>query len=291
MPETESTETLSNLASLLLRPLRSMAPQSLDACSVPCETTGYGAAWKRGDAWSVAPNPIPVNHVTRAGFLWRSGEAYRLDPTLGSAPAWWIPVGSGGQREAAPALDPDAVATRTVPEGSGERVITLEVRPGSSASAHAMEERLSAGFTASEISDNGTFLPGEGVIRWGPFFDNQPRTLRYRLGAPEGFTGEIALIGLVSADGSDFPISGTSVVRFGSEPLPPPVEVQVDSDRLAVDIRGPLNARVIIETAESLSSPWTVATEFRLDRAGQDWSVPIEILESGRFFRIRVEIP
>jgi len=37
--------------------------------------------------------------------------------------------------------------------------------------------------------------------------------------------------------------------------------------------------------------PWTLATEFQLSRPGQDWGVPVEIQNSGRFFRVRIVVP
>ncbi len=252
------------------------------------EVTGYGAAWKRGEPWSVAPNPIPVNYVTRAGFLWRAGEAYRLDASVGGAPTWWIPgTSSGSGRIAGPAIDPIPTLQRTV----NGNLVTLSVVPGTGVSAYAIEERLFVGFNATDISVGGTFQSSDGVLRWGPFFDNQPRTFTYRLVPPANFDGEIALLGLLSADGESFPATGQAVVRFGSTPLPPPVRTDLEGDRLALDLSGPLNARVLIETAEALGAPWTLATEFQLSRPGQDWSVPVEIQNSGRFFRVRIEVP
>jgi hypothetical protein len=44
--------------------------------------TGYGAAWKSGATWSVGPVPIPIGYVTRAGYLWKGGEAYHYDRTV-----------------------------------------------------------------------------------------------------------------------------------------------------------------------------------------------------------------
>ena len=51
------------------------------------EVTAYGAAWKRGQSWTVPPVPIPIGYVTRAGYLWRMGETYRRYP--GECPACW----------------------------------------------------------------------------------------------------------------------------------------------------------------------------------------------------------
>ena len=57
------------------------------------EVTGYGAAWKKGDRWTVPPASIPIGHVTRAGYLWRMGETYRRD--VGDGPLCWMPLGAG----------------------------------------------------------------------------------------------------------------------------------------------------------------------------------------------------
>jgi hypothetical protein len=54
------------------------------------EVTGYGAAWKNGHTWTVPPLPIPIAHVTRAGYLWRQGETYRRD--AGTCPLCWVPL-------------------------------------------------------------------------------------------------------------------------------------------------------------------------------------------------------
>jgi hypothetical protein len=52
------------------------------------EMTAYGAAWKKGQGWTEGPAPIPIGYVTRAGYLWRSGEVYHYDPT--ADPAVWV---------------------------------------------------------------------------------------------------------------------------------------------------------------------------------------------------------
>ena len=57
------------------------------------EVTGYGAAWKKGNTWTVPPLPIPIGYVTRAGYLWRVGETYRRD-AVGDYPLCWMPLGA-----------------------------------------------------------------------------------------------------------------------------------------------------------------------------------------------------
>lgn len=251
------------------------------------EVTGYGAAWKRGEPWTLPPNPIPVNYVTRAGFLWRNGELYRLDPGAGAAPLWWVPDAANKPSVVRQTVTEASAATRTFAGKS----VTVSAAPAETVSVYAVEERLFAGFTATDISHGGVFLPATGLVRWGPFFDHQVRELTYTVGAPANFEGEIAVLGLVSEDGDSLPVAGDSVLRFGTAELPPPVTPGFSGDSFKLDVAGPLNARVVIETSDSVGGGWTVATEFELNKPDQRWSVPVEIQESGKFFRVRVIVP
>ncbi len=52
------------------------------------EVQAYQSAWKQGQTWSKAPNPIPIGYLTRAGFLYELGETYQY--IGGSAPACWV---------------------------------------------------------------------------------------------------------------------------------------------------------------------------------------------------------
>ena len=54
------------------------------------EVTGYGRAWKTGALWENAPNPIPINYVTRAGAIWKNGESYVWVAEEGEAPRGWV---------------------------------------------------------------------------------------------------------------------------------------------------------------------------------------------------------
>ncbi len=42
------------------------------------EVTAYGAAWRTGTTWPAGPATIPIEFVTRAGYLWRKGGQYHL---------------------------------------------------------------------------------------------------------------------------------------------------------------------------------------------------------------------
>jgi len=57
-------------------------------CLVINEMTAYGSCWKTGCTWPVEPNPIPIGYVTRAGFLWKSGECYHFDGSFALPESW-----------------------------------------------------------------------------------------------------------------------------------------------------------------------------------------------------------
>ena len=178
-----------------------------DSVITASELTAYGAAWKAGKAWPGVSGAIPMDHVTRAGALWRGGEHYRFDPGAGPAPLCWIsapPLVPGAKPAGADRLGQGflGVALRSVDAS----VVSLRVLLPPGVDAYAAEERVGA--EPSAISDGGTYDAEAGVVRWGPFVDGQPRTLTYRIGtaavaaAPKGsvsFDGVSAQIGTSGA--------------------------------------------------------------------------------------------
>jgi len=54
------------------------------------EFEAYNAAWRTNEAWPTAPAAIPVDFLTRAGYLLQKGGAYK---NIGvGKPATWVPV-------------------------------------------------------------------------------------------------------------------------------------------------------------------------------------------------------
>ena len=62
------------------------------------EATAYGASWRKGASWPSGPNPIPIDYVTRAGTLWKNGEAYTIDAKVSGPPLWWVNSSGGNLR-------------------------------------------------------------------------------------------------------------------------------------------------------------------------------------------------
>jgi len=225
------------------------------------EMTGYGAAWKRGSAWAVPPVPIPVGFVTRAGYVWRLGEAYRRDE--GDCPLCWVPLAavpmplpdallslddiltprgpwSPGSFEivrspgaslrlrsgpAAPGAPAPISPVRRSPIGTAVRqapttyvptvplVVTLAVAPDGDVQTWALEETVPAGWHVSAVSADGYWDEKAGVVRWGPFFDETPQTLRYTLTPPAGAAGPQELRGTASFDGADVAVMGVRTLQ------------------------------------------------------------------------------
>ena len=73
---------------------------------------------------------------------------------------------------------------------------------------YALEETVPPGFTVSNITAGGFFDTAHRKIKWGPFFDNLPRTFTYRLAAPPEAGGVYPLTGEGSFDGQPVPIGG-----------------------------------------------------------------------------------
>jgi hypothetical protein len=87
------------------------------------------------------------------------------------------------------------------PEVRGRRIhVRIDVRPPASATTQAIEHRPPPGARVRQISHGGVFDAATGLVKWGPFFDDQPRTLTYRIVLPPG-VAMTRLRGRVSFDG------------------------------------------------------------------------------------------
>ncbi|MBI2925491.1 MAG: hypothetical protein HYY24_07285 [Verrucomicrobia bacterium] len=209
------------------------------------EVTAYASAWRNGTEWPVPPNPIPISYVTRAGALWRGGEAYTFDPSAGPPPLCWVNaprVGpeSVGDVGAALALGSEeaeelkaavraavGAATREFTAGTDATVgltVTIRVAPATGVLSYAVEDVLPAGWAAFDVDTDGAFEARSGRIKWGPFFDDTPRVLTYRV-TPSLKRNSCAKFGATASfDGIDVAITGVkklrdeAVLNFGAAP-------------------------------------------------------------------------
>lgn len=103
--------------------------------------------------------------------------------------------------------------------------VSVTITPEAAVNVYAAEERVPNGWTVTEVLDLGS--SSGGVIRWGPFFDSQVRTLRYSLQATAGASASV-VSGAVSFDGDDVVPSGDVALATGGGGAPVIVEQPSD---------------------------------------------------------------
>jgi hypothetical protein len=247
------------------------------------ELTAYAAAWKTGSNTV----EIPLSYVTRAAMIWRNGEQYRFVPT-NPPPACWVPL--GGTLRTLAALD----GARAVRSAAGNITagasteITISVLPPGGVGGYAVEERIPAGWTATNISDDGTFGAASGVIRWGIFLDGQSRTVSYRLSAPGGICSIGDLEGQVSFDGENETVGGaTRLIAADTSAALSVAQCERRADgTVALNLAGPAGQVCILEASADLQS-WDVVDEVFLPD-GELSFVDNTAAGQRRFYRLRV---
>ena len=85
--------------------------------------------------------------------------------------------------------------------------ISISVKAANSAEAWAVEETIPFGLKPVHMSDNGIWDSENNVLRWGTFYDHDVHTFTY---AVMGSTGNYELSGVLSLNGKDYLIPGTT---------------------------------------------------------------------------------
>ena len=101
--------------------------------------------------------------------------------------------------------------------------VTFHVTPSAGISVYAAEDQIGypgypadspTGLQVTNISHNGDSNGRQ--IRWGPFFDNQPRELSYQVVMPYTPPRLLDFTGNVSFDGTGVPVAGKREAEAGS---------------------------------------------------------------------------
>ena len=251
------------------------------------EVTGYAAAWKLGETWPAGPNPIPASYVTRAGLIWRQGEAYRFFAT-NPPPLCWVPLaGRGGVFLAASA----STATRSISGGTesgGPRLVTLQVEPAATVTAYNVEERVPEGWTVQNITGDGALDPVRRVVRWGLYLDSEARVLSYQLVPPEGIAAGGQLLGEVTLDGEVLTFAGADSVVS----VDPATQLRLQSTQLTGDggvqlkLGGAASQICILESSSDLMN-WGFVAELFLPEGELEFR-DSEVGETQqRYYRLR----
>jgi hypothetical protein len=114
--------------------------------------------------------------------------------------------------------------------------ITITATPRGNVSCYAVTETIVPGLTPSGLAANAVWNPANNTIYWGPFVDDQPRSLTYELTGP---AGTFPLAGQGSFDGYPATVTGAASVTFNPAYIAP-------STNYAVCVTGPVDYSVDI---------------------------------------------
>ena len=217
--------------------------------SVP-ELAAYYGAWKKGQAWTIAPTNITIEYVTCATYLWEQGGYYKQDLTVTNvAPLWWITTSAptnAAMLASMPALavakelsSDSPVAQAFLPavsptflsagEGSSTNplnVITLgpvlyqagqpisltnRVSVTTGLRTYAVEQFVPPGWTLVSVG-NGVWDSTNSKAKWGPFFDRASRDLVVTVLPPPGANGLQSVPGAAAYDGHRIAVAGVRIV-------------------------------------------------------------------------------
>ena len=164
------------------------------------EATAYGAAWQRNASWPAGPSPIPMDYVTNAGYLWKSGEIYYFDGTQ-TPPNCWAAGAVKMRLRAAPATAGCRICRQLADHAAAGAPVTIQVTvtPSTGVACYAVQEIPPAGWRVTGISDGGQTQGG--LVKWGPFFDHTIRALRYTVLPDDRAAGRYTVAGAASFDG------------------------------------------------------------------------------------------
>jgi hypothetical protein len=259
------------------------------------EITSYASAWRRGSPWPSAPQKIPIDFVTRAGYLWRLGEGYWHDLRGATAPMWW--KAATDPKPAARSVGPGmasklSIAERRVPQDwvfPAPLIVTLQVDPVVGAGSVAVEDRVPTGWRVEEPNLGGGVNDTGQWVRWGPFFDSNPRTLQYRLVPTANAELGGLFEGIISVDGLNTSIGGVACIPQPAS-VPPGIRLRTASasSPSKLEIVGETGSDLKLEMSTDLRSWSTVQ---HVLGQGADRPVVVELATDPavpvRFWRVR----
>lgn len=163
------------------------------------------------------------------------------------------------------------VARTITSNGTVAPEVQLQVASIGNTSAYIIEEQLPKGISVTELSHGGAYDVNSGLLRWGPFTDNQNRTLSYRISER---TGQFILSGRGSVDGRSVPVSGDELATLAGipdqkvalpsiEPKPSgvfPVRVTIETDTADATIYYTMDGSTPDESSLQYTEPFEITT-------------------------------
>lgn len=285
---------------------------SNDAISI-AEVTAYTLAWQLGEQWPVEPKVIPVDYVTRAGALWKGGETYLFDnDPATNAPMWWVnppPTSPALHTDASEAPDPavaepprsvrlqsargtptPVLASRSAPAHftpSQPTPVRVRVVPDAATLSFAIEETPPEGWILRNVSHGGRIDRVHHTIKWGPFYDTEPRDLTYEATPLPGSLTTAAFEGVASFNGRSVRLQGTQQMLPPGTVVAPTLSVAASANgQFRFRLTGAPGARYLIESSSNLQD-WLPLQSVTADDAGTLDHAVSQLGLTQRFFRAR----
>ncbi len=208
----------------------------------------YYSSWLAGEPWKNNPSEIPIEYVTRTGYLLNFGGTYTQDTSIPNPPLYWIPV-SGG-------IDSNLLTAR---RSAANNQITITLTPSDSKQCTAIEENIPQGAFPQNISDGGVFNSIQGKIKWGPWgLESLPNTVSYKINTLPGTEESFVLSGIVSSDGKSHSIEGTSAINIRTEA--PQLSISLEDNQIILfwdtDLFIPDGYQLVLQQASSTDGDW-----------------------------------
>ena len=262
------------------------------------EVNAYSQAWRKNERWAISPNPIPVNYVTRAGFVYASGGGYALSTNYPTPfpPLLWVSTNATTPVEVPSnsgtigwTTNRMGTAVSSIPTNYAIGVpmtVTIQVTPSTSVFAHALEERPPIGWIVTNISHDGVYNRETGQIRWGLFLTNTNRLLSYDVIPTSANAPASAYFsGVASFDGINVPITGQRQTRRTTTSQPAKLEsvkILSDGNRL-LTFTGEAGVGYVLEATTNFVD-W-VNIEALLNNDGVLQYIDLSTNEDQRFYR------
>jgi len=259
------------------------------------ELAAYYNAWRTTNAWTLSPTNIPIEYVTRATFIWEGGEYYRQETNTAAggsatAPLWWIkapapvagPAGTGqpggtspgdellagrpasGAKSRQAPLQVLAILPDTFSAGS-QATVRYQALPSSGMRTYALEDVPPPGWRVTAVLDGGTYDAVNRTVKWGPYFDRQPRNVGYTV-VPDRVVAGQRFLGRASYDGLLVPVTGRRGVM--EQPTLIAARVVPEGHPAGWFVAGSPGSRYRVEHSSNLRE-WSVLTNGSADGDGR----------------------
>jgi hypothetical protein len=145
-------------------------------------------------------------------------------------------------------------------------VVDIWARPAPGVKVYAVEDLVPENMLVREISEGGRFDTVNRKVKWGPYFDAEPRRLTYEITALEGAAAPLAFTGTASFEGTDVTIGTRIVAAEGGNPSPQ-LSIEKREEKVHLTLQVPAGLELAIEFSEDLVT-WTLLERTAADADG-----------------------